>query len=267
MTGYNNNYFEKLKPLSQEKKEEVPFGERRCVLCQLPLEELKELHNYKFEKGWTFRQITDYVRDRYNYTTSMNKIVDHFNKHCGKAKYSEITNNLAISFSPTTLANTNKDLSPATIELQKQTRLYMETITKMSNIIHTKINLEQLDQYVSEMNPLVVAKDWARFLKEGRELLSAINTLRSPKIIIDDLLDKTFKSMAEETARVLDSNCNAIMVNIQSLFKKTNMEFDHSYFKEFFRQILIDYTTKMTIIYKDFKINVAKTLDELENII
>lgn len=268
MAGHNQNYYARLPILTADKKEEVPFGERKCILCQLPLLELKELHNHKFEEGWTYKQITAHIKARYNYTTSTTKIVAHFVKHCGKLKQSEeLSTKLSIAFSPQNLADKNKNLSPATVELQKSTRLFSETITKMSKIISQKINLVQLDQYVSEMNPMSVVKDWARFLKELRELLHAVNTLRSPKIVIDELLERIFKEMAEDTARILNSNCNTIMINIQTLFRKHNIEFDNLYFREFIQQIIIDFTTKMNITYKDFKVKVAKTLDDLENVI
>lgn len=254
----------------------VPYGNPKCRICALPIEDIKKIHVLKFDKKFSYKQIREYLKGAYSIGENYNHLCNHFNKHVNQTKLAlqktvvekhvvEVLNDNKMVH-----VKTNKDIEQAYTQLVKQAATFANRSKSLLDKFEDYLDknpdkLHAMFEKSSNINPLSVLEQLARLNKEAREQVKDVSSLRAPKVLVAQFLENTLGEIIREMSDLLNYMCGTIQTEVTNVLggDKINNEL----FSVVFRKIAQEYVNRITQIKRDSLSKAASQLNDMEKIL
>lgn len=229
-----------------EKRALVPYGTTECRICNLPLEDLKQVHRLRFEEGYSYKQIRTYLKKNYQIANNYKYLTDHFLRHAPPdvsnvpevrkaAKLMRV--DPAVS---EVLSGCNQFGSPNSVRIEKAydkmlnvTNNFVERVTQVCTKIDDKMRDMSADDCIKDKSYLDLLTMSHGMAKMAREQLKDISALRAPRVLIIQLLaemmDKALMEANDAVAKLFTTLQYELTksgkVDIVDIFSKAAMEY------------------------------------------
>jgi hypothetical protein len=265
----------KIQDVPSAKIKYLPGYDLSCPFCRLDLEELKEVHDLYFNKNWTYPQIREYTKSVLSMAPSDTWMTNHFSKHTRQGL--DKKKNKLFKDTPATQMvkklpkgvkkRTDKKIESAFKKLTKMTIDHTNRVADIYEKIHFNIDDDEVAQQIKELGVVKGLEFLGKLHKEAREQLKDIQSLRAPKVIVADFLEKTINEVIYVTGSLLQELCVKLQIEVNKKLKKHNLEMDKETFANVFSDIGIQYKNRMLALRSEQLSKAMSTLADLEKII
>lgn len=273
------------KALPLHKRDICPYGNTGCPICSLPREELLKVHDFKYNKGWTYDQMMEYLSGAYGIGRDKRVISDHFLRHTSNANQIEnavkrrnvpirnvrkqtqldkVTNQIVEYIPEEARTTTSQDMQKA---YELLTNLTADFTGKIDQIVACfEFDKDKLREQLKGMSILDVMDRLGKLNKEAREQISAISSLRRPKVVVSQFLDRALDEIIYDTGALLSEMAAYIQQSVLNAIKARE-EIDSKFFTKIFREYAIRFKEQMESVKRSNMQNALQSLADLEKVI
>jgi len=258
-------------PLDDEKLKVVPYGKPNCRICQLPIDDLKTLHEMRFDKHVKHKDIQLYLRDKYKIADSTTKVHRHFKEHVHPHEVllegiedKEVQRAL-VNIPQNQITVKNADLESAFSAVVRLSRIMVERIGKVTD----KFDYTDaaLDVAFTKMDPLTAYEKISKLQRDAVEQIKSITALRAPKVVVANFLEQAINQVIYDTGSVLTNMCNTIHDALSDSLKEHDIQLDDGFFQEIFKNAGREFQKQMEIVRREQINKATVTLSEMEKIV
>jgi hypothetical protein len=273
-------------PLSKEQLELCPYGIDSCRICQLLPEQIKEVHDAKFNNNATYDQLRKLMREKFSIGEDYTRISQHFNQHVlGKEELSRVLikarhnipyPEIARALEPITdsiKVTTNQDLERAYEYLIKMAEKFVNRVGSMQDRLDIHINTRAaagvLDDEFKRSNAMDLLEKQGKLQKEAREFIKEVSMLRAPKVMVAQMLESFIDSVIKEMSTILGNIAAEVKYEIlETLAKKGHDNLvNEAEFIGIFKGIAKDYRDRMLHLKRKQLSDAMAVLSDLEKIV
>jgi len=262
--------------IPKKNRSEVPNADPACKLCNLPYDDLKNLHDMRFIHKIGYTEIRKTLKEKYGLNISYAKAADHFKRHIDQSRYlikkeskkkpiAEILDNTGPL--PTDFGQ-NEQINTAYQRLTKMTADYVNKVDKVFNKVISNPNFElDLLLELSDLEPLSRLNVLAKMHEMGREQLKDVNALRAPKVMVLRFLEETIDRALSEVNETLKQTFMLIQSDLITELRKTNYNVPEGIMSDLLRRVTNQYKERIVELRREQLSRAATTLAELEKVI
>lgn len=251
-------------------KKIVPYGTGSCYICRMPYDQLVDAHNKVFNEGWSKERLRQWVRTNYGYSMSPNMVTDHFKKHISQTTQAmtklDKDRIQLINMDIHKLAGSNEHLEEAFLKITEMTKLLSGTAYDAAKIFDN-IDREKLAKEINEASPLKAMEIVSKFVRTAHDLYRSASSLRAPKVLIAQFLEKALEEVFCETGAILQQACVSMQLSVTKILEKNGVKPNGDMFSSLFKTISEDYEIGMRSLAKELMIKMMNNLEDLENIV
>ena len=266
----------KYPALTKAKLKVVPFGQPNCPICRLKPKELIRLHELRFVKNYTIKQIRDYLKYYHKISPENKKMMVHFDEHISSASAAKIQKieetipevmNALQKMPVDTKVATNKEIESAYTKLTNMASGFTDKVADLVSRIDIKD--KDIKERIESMGPIKALEVIGKLHKESREMVSSIIALRAPRVLVSQFLEASIDDVIESTGSVLTQTCLDIQRLVLDELKRTGV--DHNLtgasFSAIFKETGVGFMDKMVALRREqvTKANIA--LADMERVI
>ncbi len=248
--------------LPDENREEVPFGDEKCNLCRMYLIDLKTIHKYRFEAGWGYTKVYQYIKHMFGIPINRTDLVRHFEHHVKQnmmiVRQTKPLEQILLKQPITELIYSDKNIENAHRQLIKLSEKFIQKLVDIQDGFD--IPIEDLKASIAKSNPLKTLELWANVVKQGRELVRDVSTLRSPQIFLKKFLEEAISKIIYENCKALAEIIGGMQMAISERIT-AGKHITKDTFSLTFRENAIELESKLSNIAREL---MAKFDEELE---
>jgi hypothetical protein len=272
-------------PISEDKIKEVPYAERKCRLCQLDIEYIRELNKRKFEDKLNYESMRTHIKEKYKLGVDFTEISKHFNMHVlGKAlvqaklskpsdcKYPEVAKALE-PISSVVKVTTNADLEKAYESLVKMAATFVARTYKMQDLVakvaDEREKNEELDEELDHHTVMDLLERQAKLNQEARSFIKDISALRAPKVMVAQFLESFIDEVLKELSILLSNLCGELQFDIVNELAEAGHQglLMNETFSKVFKKTALDYRDRMITLKRQKMSDAMAALQDLEKIV
>lgn len=268
--------------LPEENLREVPFGSSRCRFCNLPLEELKEIHRLFFEEHIGYKKMRLHIKEKYGWGNDFSSISKHFKKHCRldanrSALVKSSTKNAmvaeVIQSCPTGIQTkrTNRNVEKAYDQLVKMTATFTDTVNKMFE--HYRVTYsndpQKLLEAMEALGPINSLNLLSNLNRMAREQVKDVSAIRAPKVLVVQFLEDTFDKAIQEINDVAGSLFIQVQEEFMKIMDQHNLknEVSDRLFTEAFKKIAMSYRDRILTLRQVQLMKAVEALTSMDKIV
>lgn len=270
------------KPLSEAQLKLCPYGDPKCRLCKLPPKDIEELHRKRFVEKLTYAKLRVYVKERYGIGEDYTRLSNHFNKHVmgkdlidkvlaqrsRKVKYPEVTA-IIKTINDDVKIRTTGELEKAYESLVKMAKVFTERVRKLQDTIEIDLAQRDVREEIKLTSALDLMEKQAKLVKEAREFVKDIGSLRAPKVMVAHFLESFIDTVIKEMSVIIGNIAAELKYSINGELAEAGYEdiVSEATYAKIFKKIAEDYRDKMIAVKKHQMSDALSTLQDLEKII
>lgn len=269
-----NRYYQDL---PKEVYEIVPNPNKRCPICQLPIEALEKIHHLKYVEKWAAKDIMAFWRRRYKINSSEILFKDHFDKHMkstekGLEKKKARKFELMDPIVPSMDIVKETQLKTAYSQLTNMAAVYTKMIDKVLDQV--SLRLDRTDNWEKELEQTPILEILERFAKlnqAAREQVKDIAALNRPKVLVTNFLQSALNTIVNEMSTLFGDTCLNLQVEVTKSLKEKGIDVDkmltQQTFINIFQPVAIQYRERMKDIMRTQMSAATAALAEMEKIV
>jgi len=268
-----------VRPLPPENLEIAPYGDPKCRICQLPLEDLKKIHFLKLEDGYSYKKMREYLKEHYKIGNDYTYLTRHFKEHVRSDKAS-----LLLASSPNKAVvevllthgrglgtrKTDADIERNYDRLVQMSSDFLQQIEKCYKVLRLKMSDEAaLEKELSERTPLELLNTVASLNRTVREQMKDINALRAPKLVVMQFLEDTIDKSISEVNETLTQMFTITQAEFTEFMRKQGIAeyVNDRVFVDIFKRVAMAYRERMTLLRRDQLNRASAALASLEKVL
>jgi len=265
--------------LPPEKLDVVPYGDPKCRICQLPLEDLQKIHLLKLVEGYSYKKLREYLKQHYKIGNDYSYLVKHFKEHFRSDK----ANLLATSSQNKAVVEvllthgrglgtrkTDADIERNYDRLVQMSSDFLRQIEKCYKVLHLKMSDDEaLKDELLKRTPLELLGTVAHLSKMAREQMKDINALRAPKMVVMQFLEDTIDKSISEVNEALTQMFTITQGEFTEFMRKQGLvdRVNDRVFVDIFKRVAISYRERMTLLRRDQLNRASAALASLEKVL
>lgn len=262
-------------PLSEEHLMVVPYGDPRCRICRLPVDDLKKVHELRFTKNFTYKQIREYLKATLSLGEDFTRIGAHFTKHLNTTKQLvkpsvQVLATVLDSLQPGTKVRSNQELDKAYSRLTSMADIFTRRIEELLGQVQIRLDNPELakkDKETLDRIPLLpLLQQLSSLMREAQGQVKDVSALRAPKVVVAQFLESAMNQIITDVNGVLEMLCSMLQTNLTTVLKEGQPVTDEVFLKVF-QIVAVEYKNRMLAIKRENMAKALATLNELEKII
>jgi hypothetical protein len=267
------------KALDKEVYDICEYADDRCLVCQMPIEIIKEIHKLRFEDGLVLRDIAKFLHAK-GYKKIWPTLVDtHFTKHCRGPVFDKLVpynSNVNPKLSkvvydtlndrPETSVVTQAEIESAYSQLTRLVAQFTANLPEIQTIINKRFeNKEQVERELQKIPIMALLDQFAVLQKQCREQVRDITQLRAPKVIVVNMLESAINEIIRDVSDLLKDSLGEIQMTVlEDSFMKKDL---NQTFPKLFQKIVTSYKQRMLSIRRETMARASASLQEMQNIL
>jgi len=271
-------------PLSDAQLALCPYGDPRCRLCQLRSEQIQELHKHRFDDGYSYEKIRQYIKTTYKMGEDFTRISRHFNQHVmGKhltkqvlrkkdIKYPELMDALQ-PISESVKLTTSGDLEKAYASLVQMAQTFVQKVQTVQHKIAIAVDKRaadgDLDEELEGVSIMDLLDKQAKLNKEAREFVKEVSALRAPKVMVAQFLESFINEVIKESSVLISNMLGALKYDIDSALVTAGHPdiISEEVYSTIFKRLAMDFKDRMINLKRQCMADALAALQDLEKII
>lgn len=267
------------KALSKEVYEICEYADDRCLVCQLPLEILKEISKLRFKDGMVLRDIAKFLKARGYGKIWPTHADTHFTKHCRNitfnklVPYNENVNpklaeivSKSVNDKTDIAVKTQRDIDNAYTQLTRLIGKFANNLPEIQNVIDNRFaDKEQIERDLKKIPILFLMEQFAALQKQSREQIRDIAQMRAPKVMVAQFLESSINEIIRDVSDLLkDSLAQIQQAVIEDAFAHKDL---NQTFVKVYQSIIVEYKGRMLSLKREAMARAVASLAEMEKVI
>ncbi|MFA5132469.1 MAG: hypothetical protein WC444_04085 [Candidatus Paceibacterota bacterium] len=264
--------------ISQEKIKEIPYGDPKCRICKLPVEDIIRIHKLKFEEEYSYKKIRQFLKDNYGIGNGYNYLTDHFLRHTDKRTQKLVERKKQEILKPEILEVLEPVARIGSENGEKIEKAFNKMVGLVSKFVdHIEVAANHLNKKLSEMDveddKFIEGLDYTNtlnlmnhILRSAREQIKEISALRAPKVMVMQFLSDAVDRSIFEINGVMADLFRNVQTEVTRVTKTAGFDLDQKVLIDVMSKAASDYKNRILEVRRDNIKRAQRALEELEDL-